>query len=111
MEYRCEATSVEGFVQMLASNYLPHGYFFYLSGQVPPGKDRRAIDEKLIARYGIDLSRQQRSRRKLAGLANLHYLRFESFFVILATHGKHHFFAAEANNIRDIRKHSLTFAG
>lgn len=30
MEYRFEAKSVEGFVQMLASNYLLHGYW---SGQ------------------------------------------------------------------------------
>jgi hypothetical protein len=43
MEYRYEAMSVEGFVQMIASNYLPHGYWFYVTGQVPEGKDPSAI--------------------------------------------------------------------
>lgn len=111
MEYRCEATSIEGFVQMLASNYLPHGYWFYVTGRVPKGKSREALDRKLLEKYDIALSRQQRSRRKLAGRANLHYLRFEDFFVILATHGRHPFFAAEAENVRDIRKHPLQFGG
>ena len=111
MEYRFEATSVEGFVQMLASNYLPHGYWFYVTGRIPEGKSANLIDEKILAKYGIELSRQQRSRRKLQGLANLHYLRFENFFVILATRGKHLFFEAEGASVKDIRKFPLQFRG
>lgn len=111
MEYRFEAKSVEGFVQMLASNYLPHGYWFYVTGRIPEGKSAESIDQKLLAKYGIELSRQQRSRRKLQGLANLHYLRFESFFVILATHGKHPFFEAEGTTVKDIRKVPIQFRG
>ena len=111
MEYRFEATSVEGFVQMLASNYLPHGYWFYVTGRIPEGKSAESIDQKILAKYGIELSRQQRSRRKLQGLANLQYLRFENFFVILATHGKHQFFEAEAATVKDIRKVPLQFRG
>ena len=111
MKYRFEATSVEGFVQMLASNYLPHGYWFYVTGRIPDGKSAESIDQKILAKYGIGLSRQQRSRRKLQGLANLHYLRFESFFVILATHGKHLFFEAEGAIVKDIRKVPLQFRG
>ena len=38
MEYRCVATSVAGFVQQLVSCYLPHGYWFYVSGIIPPGE-------------------------------------------------------------------------
>lgn len=109
--YRYEATSVQGFVQMLASNYLPHGYWFYVTGRIPEGKSADAIDQKILTRYGIELSRQQRSRRKLQGIANLHYLRFESFFVILATHGKHPFFEGEASSIRDVRKVPIQFYG
>ena len=105
MKYRCEATSVEGFVQILASNYLPHGYWFYVTGRVPPGKVAANVDDKLIKKYGIALSRQQRSRRKQAGHANLHYVRFEDFFVVLATHGHHLFFLEEAKSVRDIRKY------
>lgn len=105
------ATSKEGFVQILASNYLPHGYWFYSRGRIPDGKDGGLIDEKIIAKYGIDLSRQQRLRKKQQGIANLHYVRFENEFVILATHGKHRFFTEEGTNIRDIRRVPLQFKG
>jgi hypothetical protein len=93
MAYRCEATSVEGFIQQLACNYLPHGYWFWMSGIVPAKKDPRSIDENLMAKYGISLSRQQRARRKAAGLANIHYLRYERFWIMVASHGKHKWFA------------------
>jgi hypothetical protein len=110
MAYRCEATSVEGFVQQLVC-YLPHGYWFYVTGSVPDGKDPRSVDVKLISKYGIDLSRQARARRKRAGFANLHYLRFDRFFVLLATHGNHRFFEDEADSIRDVRRIPIQFAG
>ena len=111
MAYRYVARSVEGFVQQLASNYLPHGYWFYVSGFVPEGKDPRAVDDKLLTKYGIAISRQSRARRKLAGLANLHYLRFERYFLLLASHGKHHFFAEEGKTIRDARHVPIMFSG
>lgn len=111
MVYRFEATSVVGFVQMLASNYLAHGYFFYVTGRVPEGKNPEAIDRKILDKYGIELSAQQRSRRKALGNANLHYLRFQNLFVIVATHGKHLFFEHEANSLRDIRRVPLQFHG
>jgi hypothetical protein len=111
MEYRYEATSVEGFIQQLASNYLPHGYWFYVAGCLPEGRDPRTVDQKLTEKYGICISRQARARRKVAGSANIHYLRYDRFFVLLATHGKHSFFAEEAANIRDVRKVPIKFAG
>src|SRR5262249_46176330 len=104
MDYRCEATTVEGFVQQLACCYLPHGYWFYVSGWVPGGRDPRPGDRKLLDKYVIAASRQARARRKLAGLANLHYLRHGRLFVLLATHGKHRFFAEEGARVRDIRR-------
>jgi hypothetical protein len=67
MEYRCETTSVEGFVQLLACNYLPHGYWFYVTGSIPPGKDARLVDAKLIDKYEIGLPRATRRRRKRMG--------------------------------------------
>ena len=111
MHYRCEATSVEGFIQILACNYLPHGYWFYVTGRVPPGKDTKHVDRKILEKYGIALSRQQRARRKIIGQANLHYVRCGDFFAILATHGRHPFFAEEAASLRDIRTTPLQFAG
>ncbi len=38
MEYRYLTTSLEGFVQQLACNILPHGYWFYVRGSIPDGK-------------------------------------------------------------------------
>ena len=111
MEYRWEATSITGFVQILACNYLPHGYWFYVSGRVPAGKPPHVADRKLIEKYEVALSRGQRARRKQAGIANLHYLRFDRDWFLLATHGRHLFFDAEKESVRDIRKHPIHFAG
>ena len=111
MRYLCETTSIEGFVQLLACNYLPHGYWFYVSGYVPEGKNPQEVDAKLIGKYGIDLPRATRSRRKRLGYANLQYLRHGRVFVLLATQGKHEFFGEEASCIRDIRRVPLRFGG
>src|SRR5262245_19846691 len=109
--YRCEATSAEGFVQQLAVSYLGSGYWFYVAGEIPAGKDPRRVDEKLVTRYEIDLSKWARARRKRAGLANLQYLRFGRFFVLLATHGAHRFFEEEAASVRDARRTPIRFRG
>jgi hypothetical protein len=109
--YVCETTSIEGFVQLLACNYLPHGYWLYVTGWVPEGKDPRQVDAKLVEKYEIDQSRATRCRRKRAGCANMRYLRHGRFFILLATHGKHRFFEEETGCIRDIRRVPLRFAG
>jgi len=111
MEYRCVATSVAGFVQQLVSCYLPHGYWFYVSGIIPPGKDPDTIDQKLMGKYGIGVSRTSRARRKSVGIANVHYIRYERRFLLLATHGFHPFYDDEANNIRDVRRVPVKFEG
>ena len=111
MQYRSEATSVEGFVQQIACCYLRHGYWFYVTGRIPDRKSPEEIDRKLIEKYGIGVSESTRARRKRLGQANLQYLRFERFFVILATHGTHPFYDAEADSIRDIRRIPLLFEG
>ena len=71
---------------------------------MPDEKDPATVDQKLLAKYGVELSRQQRARRKRAGQANLHYLRWEREWVLLATRGEHRFFTEEASNIRDARR-------
>lgn len=111
MRYRYETQSVVGFVQQLASNILARGYYFYVTGVVPEEKDPAKIDAKLLAKYRIDVSPQTRARRKQAGQANLHYLRFERFFILIATHGTHPFFIEEASRIKDARHQSIRFAG
>jgi len=108
--YRCEVQSLTGFVQLLACNYLPHGYWFYVTGQIPAGKNPYDVDDKMLRKYGIARSRSSRARRKAKGLANIHYVRHESFFVLLATHGQHRFFDDE-HGIRDARKLPILYAG
>lgn len=111
MQYRCEATSVAGFVQQLAVAYVGHGYWFYVTGEIPEKKDPRAIDEKLIDKYGLGIGKTTRSRRKAAGLANIQYIRHLRQFVILATPGRHCFFTEEAVSIRDAREVPIKFSG
>ncbi len=108
--YRCEAASLEGFVQQLAVSYVRHGHFFYVTGNVPEGKDVYAVDAKLIERYGLDVSKWTRAREKAKGRASVQYLRFGRFFVLIATAGKHEFFEQE-RGIRDLREHPIRFAG
>src|SRR5262249_24973390 len=107
--YRCIASSSAGFVQQLAVGYVGRGYHFYVVGWVPDGKDPRAVDEKLILKYGITSSKAKRARRKAAGFANVQLLRYQRFFVLLATPGKHHFFEEERPNVRDARKIPIKF--
>ncbi len=113
--YRYEATSVDGFVQQLAVCYLRHGYWFYVAGRIPPKKDPQIVDQKLLDRYGIDISKWARARRKQNGEANLHYLRHDRFFVLVSTHdrqrNRHPFFKEEGQVIRDARRSPIRFHG
>jgi hypothetical protein len=109
MAYRWVATSVAGFVQQLAVGYIANGYWFYVTGSIPEHKDPAVVDGKLIAQYGLDVSKWTRARRKRAGQASVQYLRYGGFFVLVATHGEHPFFAAEAKQIRDFRRQPLHF--
>jgi len=109
--YRCEAASVEGFIQQLAVSYVAKGYWFYVTGQIPAHKTPQRVDQKLIERYGLEVSKYARARRKRAGLANVQYLRLGPVYVLLATPGEHPFFAAEGRCIRDLRRVPLKVFG
>jgi hypothetical protein len=82
-------------------------------GRVPDGKDPRAVDEKLIARYGVAVSKFTRARRKRAGLSNVAYLRLGHVFLLLATRGlrEHLFFTEEEANIRDATRTPIKIGG
>src|SRR5580658_8259322 len=99
MSYRCVATSVAGFVQQLAVAYVANGYYYYVMGRIPPHKEPEKTDRKILEAYEIAVSKWTRSRRKREGHAGVHYLRYQRFFVIIANHGVHPFFAAEAKNL------------
>jgi len=110
--YLCEASSLEGFVQQLVC-YLTSGYRWFVTGEIPPQKDPWSVDERIVFKYGIDLSKSQRARRKQRGEANLQYLRWRSFFVLVASCpiGGHIFFDEERGAIRDIRKQPVRVGG
>ncbi len=110
-ETRFEAASLEGFVQQLAVSCVGKGYVHYVTGRVPEHKDPRAIDRKFAGKYRLGMSKWSRYRRKRGGLANLRYLRFERYFVLIATCGVHDFFEHEAAGIRDCRRVPIKFGG
>lgn len=110
VSYECVATTAAGFLQQLAVAYLGHGYWFYVTGRVPEGKDPAVVDEKLLEKYQVRLSKWARARRKRAALANVQYLRHERFFVILASRGRHSFFEGEAH-FKDAREEPIRFEG
>ena len=111
MKYRCVTTSVEGFIQQLAVAYITHGYWFYVTGEIPDDKNPAAIDVKLVERYGIAISKWARCRRKKQGFANMQYLRHKRFFVLLATKGQHVFFERERESLRDVRRVPIRIEG
>jgi hypothetical protein len=108
MEYQSETTSVTGFVQQLAVSYVTRGYFRYVTGEIPKRKDPRVVDRRIIEKYGLEngdtpeARKSARARRKASGLANVQYIRFRQFFVLVATDGEHPVFAQEAN-VHDVR--------
>jgi hypothetical protein len=107
---RAVASTAEGFVQQVAVNLLPHGYRFYVTGMIPAHKDPATVDAKLIARYGLNLSKWARGRRKKNGQARVQYLRHGRFFLLIATKGAHDFFTTETA-IRDLRRAPLQCFG
>jgi len=99
-----------------------YGYWYYVTGTIPEGKDSQEVDAKIMAKYDIGCSRWTRARRKKKGLANIHYVRHQSFFVMFATKGQHEWFEQEewacekkrkesGGRIRDIRRQPLTRGG
>ena len=115
-KYRCEARSPEAVVQLIAASYLRHGYYWYVTGKIPDGKPPEAVDKKLIAKYGIDVSEWQRSKRRKSGLANSHYLRHCQWFILMLTEGHHALRSptsagGEGEQLKDCRRIPIRFAG
>lgn len=110
MQYRYITNSVEGFIQQLAGRYLTDGYWFHKSGRIAKRRDAEDVDRMFLRQYGIGASRISRQRRKSVGIASMHYLRCERFYVLLATEGHHPFYDNE-QDIRDVRRVAIRFGG
>ena len=96
--YKWNATTLEGFIQQLAVAYVARKYFFYVTGQVPKRLNAAEHDQRMLAKFDVARSKWSRyRRRKQCGpdgfpLANVQYLRYCNFWVLLATAGHHRFF-------------------
>lgn len=111
MDRPVEATTVEGFIQQLAVQYVGRGYYFFVAGTIKPHKNPARVDAKLCERYGVGLSKWAKARRRAAGQASHAYIRFDGFFVLLSTHGQTPFFEDEGARVRDARKTPVRFRG
>lgn len=116
MKHRYIAASVEGVVQLIAASYLRHGYYWYVTGQIPPHKSATIVDEKLIEKYQINVSDWERSRRKKAGIANAQYVRFDRWFILMVTEGHHPLKqttdkGGEGSQLKDVRRYPIRIGG
>ena len=94
--YLCQ--SWQSLVQMTV--YLvSRGYRHYCVTMLPAEKIDRwtDIDQKLMTRYHINLSKWQKARRKRQGFANFAYLRWDRLSIILHTAGEMEFVKVEDN--------------
>ena len=125
--YRCEAVSLEGFIQQLAIGYVARGYFFFVKGRVPCRLDTREHDERMLAKFDVAHSKHARYRRRRRvdesgqQLANTQYLRHRNFWVLLSTAGSHQFFQEHltldrktqtiTRQYRDVRRQPVVYGG
>lgn len=110
MAYQYLARNETALVQQLV-RYVQAGYRFYIVGSIGR-KSAEAVDERLLTKFDIRKSPQQRSRAKGRGESNLQYIRLDDFWVILATKGKHPFFGAHRTKqgraeYKDLRRTAL----
>jgi len=110
-EYRCVAANLAGLVQQVAVSYVKNGYWFYVAGAIPEGKDATSVDGKFVRLYQLSISKYVRCRRKRLGHAAVQYIRLGRFFLVLATQGEHLFFARERKVIRDVRRCPIRVGG
>jgi len=115
-EYRCEAKSKDAFVAQLI-RYVTSGHYFYFACTLKPGKDPKRLDEKLISHFGLAKPYWKRSKRWRGERPNIHYLRYDRFYVLIGTHGRegseagHPLFREYPGQVRDIRRHAILFHG
>jgi len=125
--YRWEATSLEGFIQQIAVAYVARRYFFYVSGKVPHRLNVAEHDQRMLQKFEVARSKWSRYRRtKRTGpdgrpLANVQYIRYRDFWVLLATSGYHRFFQEHQQpgldgiktigQYKDARETAIVFGG
>lgn len=86
--YQYEVETWQGLIQQLVY-MLGRGCFWYCITVLPRKKKDKwhQIDQKLIRKYGTEMDKFKRARRKKKGLMNFYYLRWGSLAIILHTAG------------------------
>ena len=103
MNYQYLTYSISGLIQQTAVCYVQRGYWFYVLGHIPKDKNPLEVDQKFLEKYQIGISKDQRYRRKKAGIASIQYIRYQNTFLLLATEGNHPLFEEEKTALRDAR--------
>ena len=126
VNYKWEATTLEGFIQQLAVAYVARRYFFYVTGRVSPRLTVEEQDQRLLTKYEVARSKWSRYRRAQRNgpdgrpLANVQYIRYRNFWVLLATSGHHRFFEEHGREeydpnskpqYRDVRAVPISYGG
>lgn len=111
MSNRHLVASVDGMVAQLV-NLIAKGYRYYFVGMVADREAQFNRDERMLDYYEAQLPKWTRERRKKRGLANFRYLRYEEWFIVLATDGQAPMFWNEdRQRIRDVRNTPVRFKG
>ncbi len=100
-----------GLVRYVAANLFSHGYRWYVTGYIPEHKDPHRVDEAILDKYNLRITKWERARRKRVGWASVRYLRTGRFFLLIATDGAHPFRTAETATIKDARRTPLVIDG
>ncbi|MDQ0808032.1 hypothetical protein [Priestia megaterium] len=84
-----EVISWQGLIQMIVY-LLGRGYYHWHLIYLPESKQDKweSIDKKLIAKYGMDISKYTRRDRKKRKIANFYYLRWQHIAILLHTDGE-----------------------
>jgi hypothetical protein len=125
--YKWEATTLEGFIQQVAVGYVARRYFFYVRGRVPARLSPVEHDRRMLDKFDVAKSKWARYRRKRQSgpdgrpLANVQYIRYRDYWLLLSTAGHHRFFAehqrtdeaglATLRQYRDVRLTPICFGG
>jgi hypothetical protein len=111
MKSRHVIASIDGMVAILV-NLISKGYRYYFTGTIGDSAKRPVRDSRMLDYYEADLPKWTRERRRQRGEANFRYLRFEDWFVVLATEGTaSRFWHEDRKRIHDVRNIPIRFKG
>jgi hypothetical protein len=111
MKSRHLIASIDGMVAILV-NLISKGCRYYFIGTIEDPAKRAVRDSRMLDYYEADIPKWTRERRRRRGEANFRYLRFDDWFILLATEGTSpSFWEEDRHRIRDVRNIPIRFKG